>query len=254
MTNKSLQDADFSFTKSFQSGKRMKRSFALRTALKGVRLLAIALGAFLALGAVPLYAQKVNSTGGKSGALYRVSMTSPNFEGLVTDCPTNASNYVVAHLSGGLLTANGTDLDGTQPSSMFLDFFVDPMRTPVPWTRRYNAGNGLSGSFTGCYGDTLYKNAALFLDFKNTMSGPAVTFTWWFDYYITSSVREHFGVKSGDIPFPAWTGGNISGRVTGNFDDVYYLKEGRTIVAPYVSLTNGVGRYFDFVLTVEKVP
>ena len=207
-------------------------------------MLAIALGLLLPIGTATLYAAK------PAPALYRVSMTSPNFEGLVTDCPTNTSNYVVGHLSGGLLTVNGTDLDGTQPSSLFLNFFVDPTRTPVPWTRRYNAGNGLSGSFTGCYGQTQSNRGALFLDFKNN----TVKFTWWFDYYITSNVREHFGVMSGSIPFPAWTGGNISGRVTGTFDDVYYLKEGNRIVYPYVSLTNGVGRIFDFVLTIERVP
>ena len=215
------------------------------TVSRKVRLLAIALGVFLAFGTAALYAAK------PAPALYRVSMTSPNFEGLVTDCPTNASTYVVGHLSGGnQLIVNGTDLDGTQPSSLFLDFFVDPTRTPVAWTRRYNAGHGLSGSFTGCYGQTQYNHGALFLDFGNN----TVKFTWWFDYYITSSVREHFGVMSGYIPFPAWTGGNISRRVTGRFDDVYYLKEGHTVVAPYVSLTNGVGRYFDFVLTIERVP
>ena len=214
------------------------------TISRGARWLAVALGVFLTFGTATIYAGK------PAPALYRVSMSSPNFEGLVTDCPTNASTYLVAHSKGGLLTANGTDLDGTLPSSLFLNFFVDPTRTPIPWTRKYDAGNGLSGSFTGCYGETQYNHGALFLDFRNN----TVKFTWWFDYYITSSVREHFGVMTGEIPFPAWTGENISGRVTGKFDTVYYLKEGRKIVAPYVSLTNGVGRYFDFVLTIEKVP
>jgi hypothetical protein len=213
--------------------------------LRGRRF-AVALGMLLAFGAATLYA------GGKpAGGLYRVSMTSPNFEGLVTNCPTNSSNYVVGHSSGSTqLTVNGTDLDGTQPSSLFLDFFVDPIRAPVSWMRKYNAGNGLSGRFTGCYGQTQSNHGALFLDF----GGASVKFTWWFDYYITSSVREHFGVMSGVIPFPAWNGGNVSGRVNGKFDTVYYLKEGHNLVYPYVSLTNGVGRYYDFVLTIEKIP
>ncbi|MEY2539730.1 MAG: hypothetical protein QOG67_3470 [Verrucomicrobiota bacterium] len=215
------------------------------TLKKHFGLLAFAILIAQLLGSASLHA------GGKpTTALYRVSMTSPNFEGLVTDCPTNASNYVVGSGGTGQLTVNGTNLDGTQPSSLFLDFFVDPTRTPVSWTRKYNAGNGLSGIFNGCYGQTQYNHGALFLDFK----GASVKFTWWFDYYITSNVREHFGVMSGYIPFPAWTGENVSGRVTGKFDTVHYLKEGHTLVDNYVSLTNGVGRYFDFTLTIEKVP
>ena len=229
-----------------------------RTQLRGVRLLAIALGAFWAFGAVPLYAQKGNSTGGSSGALYRVSMTLPHLEGLASNCPINTSAYVVAHLDlmgGTHLQANGTDLDGTQPSLLFLDFFVDPSHTPVHWTRKYDAGNGLSGTFTGCYGQTKYYSGNLFIWFESTPSGSTVKFTWYFDYYVTpfNAIREHFGLFSDKIPFPAWTGGNISGPVTGKFDFVYYLKEGHTIVAPYVSLTNGQGRFFGFVLTVEKV-
>jgi len=219
------------------------------TISRRIRWFVIALGTFCAFGASGLYG------GGKPAALYRVSMSSPSFEAIVTDCPTNTSNYLVGRSSGGSqLTIDGTDHDGTLPSSLFLDFFVDPTRTPVSWSRKYNAGNGLSGMFTGCFGQTQYNHGALFLDFKSSTSGGSVKFTWWFDYYITSNVREHFGVMSDYIPFVSWNGGNASGRVTGKFDTVYYLKEGHTVVSPYVSLTNGAGRYFDFTLTIQKVP
>ncbi|HVE65108.1 MAG TPA: hypothetical protein VNC59_00895, partial [Thermoanaerobaculia bacterium] len=61
--------------------------------------------------------------------------------------------------------------------------------------------------------------------------------------------REHFTLKSGKIPFFAWTGGDLSGRVSGPFLIEHYKKEGRTLsVVPIVT-----GLPLDFVLSIEKV-
>lgn len=229
---------------------------------KRIRMFGLAGMVFALLAAAPLYAQK-KSGGGGSTALYKVTMTTTSpFNGVVTDC--DVKGYVLATLetSGGThLQTNGSEVDPLdgQPVNLFLDI-SDPS-SALPWTRKYDAGRGTSGVFNGCFGET-FPNAAtgnngyhgaLFIYFTNSTSGPTVKFTWWFDYYLNSTVREHFGLMSGDIPFVAWTGGNISGQVDGTFDFVYYLKEGRKIVSSYQSLTGGQGRYLNFTLSIQKV-
>lgn len=80
-------------------------------------------------------------------------------------------------------------------------------------------------------------------------------FIWHFDYYLTAdnSIREHFILTSDSIPFPAWTGGDVSGRVAGRFDLQYYLKEGRRVVSKYQSLTGGQGRFLEFDLGIVRI-
>jgi len=57
---------------------------------------------------------------------------------------------------------------------------------------------------------------------------------------------------SNDIPFPAWTGRNISGPVKGRFDLHYYLNDPEEFIS-YESLTGGARRDFDFYITIEKI-
>jgi hypothetical protein len=229
--------------------------------------LGMALGFMAAFAAAPLYAKKPGGGGGGSTtALYRVTMTpaSPS-DGLNTNC--DIKGYVLATLdsSGGThLHTNGTELDPAdgQPVDLFLGFFNSAPSNAVAWTRKYDAGRGTSGTFNGCFGQT-DANATtgnkgysgnLFIYFTNTTSGPVVRFIWWFEYYISSTVREHFGLLSGDIPFAAaWTGGNISGQVDGTFDYVYYLKEGHKILSAYQPLPGGSARPLTFTLSIEKV-
>ncbi len=195
-----------------------------------------------------------------SGDVYRVSMRLPAAMGVVSDC--SMEGYVLATVQlrngGNVLSANGQALEanGTPGPPLFLHPLTD-----VAWQRKYDAGRGLSGVFNGCYGETYGANGyhgAFFMTFaskKGVQGQTTVSFTWYFDYYVTpgNSIREHFAMFAGDIPFPAWTGQNVTARVKGMFDFAYYLKEGRTIVSPYQSITGGLGRYFEFDLVIEKI-
>jgi len=70
--------------------------------------------------------------------------------------------------------------------------------------------------------------------------------------YSAPDVREHFSLFSDDIPFPAWTGRNISGDVKGWFDLHYYLNDPEEFIS-YEFITGGLGLDFDFYITIEKV-
>lgn len=188
--------------------------------------------------------------------VYKVTLTRTGTMGLTTNC--SAEGYVLARLERNYLHADGSDLeaDGTLGPELQVNIGSD-----VAWSRKYDVGKGLSGVFDGCFGKTSGPNGYsgnLFIFFEggkgpNTKS--TVRFTWHFDYYVTpgNTIREHFTLSSGKIPFAVWTGGNLSGPVKGTFDLKYYLKEGRKIISSYESLTGGQGREFEFVLTIEKL-
>jgi len=190
--------------------------------------------------------------------LYRVTMRAPGAWGLASDCQSG-TGYVLAagtmRSTGGTLKADGQVLepDGTLGPPLFLDLVTD-----VSWTRKYDADRGLAGTFNGCFGETSGPNGnhgALFIDFGSRKGKSFVHFTWHFEYYVTPGnvIREHFTLTSADIPFPAWNGAGVSGRVRGMFDIGYYLKEGRKVLSGYESITGGAGRSFEFDLIIEKV-
>lgn len=197
--------------------------------------------------------------------LYKVTMTRPNItgvEGLTTDCNRDPVDdtpipYILARGDSTGLTANGSDLDPEtgEPSDL-----TSNLASPVAWTRKYDAGDGLSGVFNGCFGGpsgpTGY-SGALFITFgggKGAKSGSTVSFIWHFEYYIAPGVREHFSLLSDKIPFPAWTGSNVSGTVIGNFDFLHYLNDGsRRVKDYYQPVPGGQDRQFEFVLSIEKV-
>lgn len=190
--------------------------------------------------------------------VYKVTMTRTGTMGLTTDC--DVEGYILAHGDSKGLVANGSDLEPNGDLGPELQLNIG---SDVAWTRKYEAdpNKGLSGVFDGCFGETSGPNGfhgGLHINFANG-KGPngksTVSFTWHFDYYVTpgNTIREHFTLKSGSIPFPVWTGGNLSGPVNGTYDLAYYLKEGRKIISSYESLTGGQGRQFEFVLTIEKV-
>ena len=196
-----------------------------------------------------------------AGDVYRVSTRLPATMGVVSDC--DLKGYVLATVrlqksgsGGSTLQADGQALDADLSPGPPL--FLHP-HTDVAWSRKYDAGRGLSGVFNnGCFGETYGTNGfhgALFITFATTKGKSTVHFTWYFDYYVTpgNSIREHFAMFSADIPFPAWTGQNVTARVKGMFDFAYYLKEGHTIVSSYQSITGGLGRYFEFDLVIEKI-
>jgi hypothetical protein len=212
---------------------------------KGAALLLSAL-LFLLFAAGPAQAADV----------YKVTLSRTGTMGLTTDC--SAEGYILAHFEKNYLKADGTDLEANGDLGPELQINIG---SDVAWTRKYDVGKGLSGVFDACFGETDGPNGfsgAMFIFFESG-KGPngksTVRFTWHFDYYVTSgnTTREHFTLSSGKIPFAAWTGGNLSGTVKGTFDLKYYLKEGRTIISSYESLTGGQGREFEFVLTIEKV-
>ena len=184
--------------------------------------------------------KKGGGKGGNGGGQYRVLLTNPTMKGIVTDCRSDRG-YVLAQLQTGggtLLNANGSD-------SNF------DLLTNIPWTRQYEAGKGLSGIFNGCYGVTQYKNGA-FRIWLGTQKGQSyVEFLWHFEYYIAPDVREHFTLRSERIPFPAWTGGELSGSVSGGFDIDHYLNDGtRKPKDYYKSITGGEGFTMQFDLTI----
>jgi hypothetical protein len=217
----------------------------VRTHLRGPRLVAMAL-AGLTLSAT-LSAQP--------GSVYRITMTNPGTMGMTTVGCT-PEEYVLTTFGQNTLTGVGSAQDAPE---LLLNLL-----TPVAWTRKYDAGRGTAGTFNGCFGETFADPATgnlgfhggLFLNFyKAKGSTPStISITRHFDYYVTAGneIREHFTMGSGKIPFPEWTGGNISGRVTGVFNFSYYLKEGRRIISSYVPLPGGQVT-LDFDLAIEKV-
>jgi hypothetical protein len=196
--------------------------------------------------------------GKPTSSVYRVSMANPGALAVRTDC--SATDFVLAHpTQNGTLNANGTDIDAT--GQLGPDLFLNLM-TNVNWTRKYDVGRGLSGVFNGCYGETPANpasghqgyNGNLFLFFESSGGQPTVRFTWHFDYHLTAGndIREHFTLHSGKIPFAAWTGGDVSGRVVGSFQLEYYLKEGKRIVSSYTPLPGGTDLPFEFDLTITR--
>ncbi|MGH2405532.1 MAG: hypothetical protein ACRDGN_13890 [bacterium] len=179
--------------------------------------------------------------------VYKVTLSRTGTMGLTTDC--NSEGYFLAHWEQKYLQANGSDVDANGDLGPEL---LARVGSDVGWMRKYDAGRGLSGVFDGCFGETAAP-AKFYIFFEGRGNKSTVRFTWHFDYYLATGVREHFTLHSEKIPFAAWTGGNLSGTVKGTFDLKYYLKEGKTIVSSYESLAGGQGRQFEFVLTVEKV-
>jgi len=225
------------------------------------RILAVAaVIALLFIWVVPGFAQPQ-----KGGDVYRVTMKNAGTMGVKSDCSTDTTEgYVLARNNNGTLLSDSSllDTDGFRVP-LFLDLVTD-----VNWTRKYDAGRGLSGVFDGCFGETLWQpppgnrgcSGLLFIMFEKKKVS-TVTFRWNFDCYesqpnkIRDTIREHFSMTSDPIPFPAasaWTGGDISGHVAGKFDLQYLLNEGHTLVNQ--SLTGGQGRYFEFDLVIEKLP
>lgn len=186
--------------------------------------------------------------------VYKVTMTRTGVMGLTTDC--SSEGYILAHFEKNYLKADGTDLEAN--GDLGPELQVD-IGSDVAWSRKYDVGKGLSGVFDGCFGETdgpTGFSGALFIYFEKG-KGPngqsTVRFTWHFDYYVTSTIREHFTLQSEKIPFAAWTGDDISGTVKGMFDLKYYLKEGGKVLSSYESLTGGLGRFFEFELRIERV-
>ncbi|MCX6619003.1 MAG: hypothetical protein NTZ98_23260, partial [Acidobacteria bacterium] len=194
----------------------------------------------------------------------QVTMSNPGTMGLKSDC--NTEGYVLASYNHGTLAADGSLFDNVAAGGWRVPLNLDLLTGDpgVSWTRTYDAGRGTSGVFNGCYGET-YANVPpgtanlgcygrLWIMFGAT-KGSTVTFLWNFDCYEAQgtrknqTIREHFSMSSAPIPFPAWTGGDISGRVQGTFDVRYYLNG--TLVK---SLTGGLGRHFDFDLGIKKLP
>jgi hypothetical protein len=213
------------------------------------RILAVAaVIALLFIWIVPGFAEPQTS-----GGVYKVTMRNPGTMGVVSDCSTEG--YVLARGDESNLQSDGSLLgaDGQPGPHLFLRLLTD-----VSWTRKYDVGKGLSGVFNGCFGETFGANGYsgnLFISFAKRKGVPTVSFIWHFDYYLTppNTMREHFTMITDPIPFPAaWTGGKISGRVTGTFDLQYYLT-GNKYRTGYESLTGGVGRYFEFDLVIEKL-
>lgn len=227
--------------------------------LIGLGLLIIGLAAFLVLGPDLVLGQE-NAKGGKpekppgkgKPGLYRVYMsTSPDATGIDTDLGCNEQGYVLAEWDDAhnFLHANGTLIDTELSARIPL---LMRLLTDLEWTRKYDAGKGLSGVFNGCYGGTGYYHGALFITFKKKRKKTYISFNWHFDYFATSDVREHFTLISEDIPFQKWTGEGISGPVEGWFDLQYYLNDPDEFIG-YESLTDGLGLDFDFYITIEKI-
>ena len=187
--------------------------------------------------------------------LYRVYMsTTSEAWGIDTDLGCNEDGYVLGEWddSHNYLHANGTMID---PEIKVRIPLLMQLLTNVPWERKYVAdpAKGLSGIFDGCYGETGYYNGALFITFKKKRKKTYISFNWHFDYHIAPDVREHFSLFSDDIPFPAWTGEDIIfERVNGRFDLHYYLNDPDSFIS-YESITDGLGRDFDFYINIVKI-
>ena len=189
--------------------------------------------------------------------LYKVTMTQTGNEGLTTDC--SSEGYILATGDTTGLTGSGSeqDTDGEFVPLALNIVIGDPA---VEYDRDYDPGDGTHVVFNGCLGGpsgpTGY-SGALFISFgggKGPKGGSTVSFTWHFEYYIADGVREHFTLKGDKIPFPAWTGTDVSGTVKGNFTLLHYLNDGtRKVRNYYVPIDGGENRLFEFVLTIEKV-
>lgn len=227
--------------------------------LIGLGLLIVGLAALLVFGP-DLVLGQVSSSKGKppapppKPALYRVYFsTTPPAMGIDTaiDASCNVYGYVLAEWDAAhnFLHANGTFID---PSNNARIPLLMRLLTDVGWERKYDAGKGTLGTFDGCYGETDYYDGALFIWFGKIKRQSTIRFTWYFDYYTAPDVREHFAFFSEEIPFQAWTGGDISRQVVGWFDLQYYLNDPDNPPS-YVSLTNGEGRDFNIYLNIMKV-
>ena len=244
--------------------KRVKRKklFNLKGAtLIGLVLLIAGLAALLVLGP-DLVLGQVSAKPGKPDkpprnrepAFYRISIIPQDGgDNIATGC--NEFGYVLAE-GGSILSdlhANGTLID--PETNERIPLFMQ-LLTYVVWTRLYDAGKGLDGFFNGCFGETSGENGyhgALFINFNKKRKVTYISFTWYFDYYTASDVREHFALFSEDIPFPAWTGEDIiSETVQGSFDLQYYLNDPNHRPS-YESLTGGEGCDFNFKITIKKI-
>ena len=186
-------------------------------------------------------------------AFYRVYLTPIGADSMATDTGCNGWGYVLAEWDDAhnYLHANGTLIDIDEKERIPLLMRLSPL-PEVKWTRKYDAGPGLEGAFNGCFGENDYYHGALFITVGKKKGQSIIRFTWYFDYFTSSSVREHFALFSEDIPFQAWKGEDISIPVTGWFDLQYYLNDPDNFPS-YESFTNGVGRTFDFYLEIKKV-
>lgn len=219
----------------------------VKTHLRGLRLLAIGLMGLTMLSPT-LPAQ--------TGSVYRVTMTNPGTMGMTT-LGCTPEGYVLATWDQGFLKGIGS---AQGAPNLLLNLI-----TTVAWTRKYGAGRGTAGTFDGCYGETFADPATgnlgfhggLFFDFYRAEGSVPSTISIGrhFDYYVTAGneTREHFTMGTGKIPFPEWTGGDISGRVKGNFNFSYYLKEGGRLINLYTPLPGGQELDFEFDLAIEKV-
>jgi len=238
-----------------------------RATLIGLGLLVVGLTALLVLSPDIVMGQ-AQGKGGKPDkppskpqptGLYRVFMstTSAGPMGIDTGLGCSPYIYVLAEWDNAhnMLHANGTMIDPEINARIPL---LMQLWTDVSWERKYTAdpAKGLSGDFIGCYGETVGENGyngALFITFKKIRKKTYISFTWYFDYYTATDVREHFALFSDDIPFPAWTGNDIiSEQVKGRFDFHYYLNDPDNYIG-YESITGGVGRDFDFYINIEKI-
>ncbi|MFN2387270.1 MAG: hypothetical protein ABR576_13460, partial [Thermoanaerobaculia bacterium] len=167
---------------------------------------------FTALAALALLLSTPASAGAQD--LYRVRMSLPGASGMVTDCSAEAYVLAQSEQGGKALHSTGSELDtdGSPGPDLFLDLVTSP---PIPWTRTRDVGRGTSGTFNGCFGETFGPNGYsgnLWIFFETSKGKPTVRFLWHFDYYVTpgNTEREHFTMKSGKIPFVAWTGGDLT--------------------------------------------
>jgi len=246
--------------------KRMNKTkfLSLRGAtLIGLGLLVVGLTALLVLSPDFVLGQEKGKGGkpnkppgkGKPG-LYRVYLyPHGTVDTIATDTSCNGHGYVLADWDDAhnFLRANGTMIDGVR-IPLFMQLF-----TKVEWTRKYPEGyppEELQGVFDGCYGETDGDNGyhgALFITLGKKKRQSIIRFTWYFDYYTAPDVREHFALFSEDIPFQKWTGEDITKKqVEGWFDLQYYLNDPDNRPS-YESFTGGVGRTFNFLLTIEKI-
>jgi len=190
--------------------------------------------------------------GGKpEPSLYRISMSTSDGEMSIDTANCNGIGYVLAEWDDAhdYLHANGTMIDSEFKIRIPL---LMQLETDVEWIKKYDAGKGISGIFDGCFGETGYYHGALFITFKKKRKRTYISFNWHFDYFTAPDVREHFSLFSDDIPFPAWTGEDISGSVNGKFDLHYYLNDPEEFIG-YESLTGDLGRDFDFTINIEKI-
>lgn len=243
---------------------KRKKLFNLKGAtLIGLVFLIAGLAALLVLGPDDVLGQ-VSARHGKPNkpppsrepAFYRISIIPQDGgDNIATTTYCNGYGYVLAEGGSTLsdLHANGTLIDPEEGIRIPL---IMQLLTGVEWTRKYSiAGKELQGIFNGCFGETSGDNGyhgALFINFNKKRKQTYISFTWYFDYYTASDVREHFALFSEDILFPAWTGEDISETVQGSFDLQYYLNDPNHRPS-YESLTGGEGRDFNFIITIKKI-